>query len=196
MRISPAVGLTTPARILIRVDLPAPLSPIRPTTSPRSTCRSTPPRAKTRPYDLVTPFNSMSRSLMSILPGREAGARTPPLDLCSTGLAETLGGEVGDRLVIFRCHEAGAGVDVHRAEAIDDLLAERQDRHIALQEGLLVGGELDPAVLEGRDDLRAGVEADIDDLARLLAGRLHVGGGIAERLAAGIGDELDVGIRL
>jgi len=41
MRISPAVGLMTPARILIKVDLPAPLSPIRPTTSPRSTCRST-----------------------------------------------------------------------------------------------------------------------------------------------------------
>ena len=59
-------------------------------------------------------------------------------------------------------------------------------------EGLLVGGELHPAVLEGLDDLRAGVEAEVEDLARLLAGRLHEGRHVAELLAAGIADHLDV----
>ena len=81
-----------------------------------------------------------------------------------------------------------------RRQAIDHLLAEAEDRQVALQERLLVGGELHPAVLEGVDDLRAGVEADVDDLARLLAGRLHVGRHVAELLAARIGDQLDVGV--
>ena len=44
-RISPLVGLTTPERILISVDLPAPLSPISPTTSLSWTERLTPPSA-------------------------------------------------------------------------------------------------------------------------------------------------------
>ena len=80
-----------------------------------------------------------------------------------------------------------------RRQAVDDLLAEAEDRHVALQEGLLVGGELHPAVLEGLDDLRAGVEADRDHFAGLLAGRLHEGGHVAELLAARIGDQLGLG---
>ena len=35
MRIVPALGATTPPRIFISVDLPAPFSPTRPITSPR-----------------------------------------------------------------------------------------------------------------------------------------------------------------
>ena len=41
----PAVLLTTPARMLIRVDLPAPLGPSRPNIEPRGMTRSTPRRA-------------------------------------------------------------------------------------------------------------------------------------------------------
>ena len=44
-RLMREIGFTTPARILISVDLPAPLSPMSPTTSPRSTLRLTPPSA-------------------------------------------------------------------------------------------------------------------------------------------------------
>ena len=43
------VGRTTPERILISVDLPAPLSPISPTTSLSWTDRLTPPSAYTLP---------------------------------------------------------------------------------------------------------------------------------------------------
>ena len=41
MRITPSLGSTTPPRIFIRVDLPAPFSPISARTSPRSTRRPT-----------------------------------------------------------------------------------------------------------------------------------------------------------
>ena len=41
MRITPSLGSTTPPRIFIRVDLPAPFSPISARTSPRSTRRLT-----------------------------------------------------------------------------------------------------------------------------------------------------------
>src|SRR5690606_11012957 len=44
-----------PARIERRVVLPAPLGPIRPTTSPRPTSKSTPRSAKRSPNCLVTP---------------------------------------------------------------------------------------------------------------------------------------------
>ncbi|MGY4318693.1 hypothetical protein ACVWW1_008020 [Bradyrhizobium sp. JR3.5] len=41
MRITPALGAITPASTRISVDLPAPFSPIRPSTSPRQTRRLT-----------------------------------------------------------------------------------------------------------------------------------------------------------
>src|SRR5437764_7330409 len=44
-----------PERILTRVDLPAPLSPTRATTSPARTSKSTPSRAWTGPKRLLTP---------------------------------------------------------------------------------------------------------------------------------------------
>src|SRR5260370_15969816 len=50
--ISPRSGRWTPERILISVDLPAPLSPTRPHTSPGWTSRSTPLRACTPEYHL------------------------------------------------------------------------------------------------------------------------------------------------
>ncbi len=47
--ISPLVGVTTPDRTFINVDLPAPLSPSRPTISPSPTLRKTSSRAWTWP---------------------------------------------------------------------------------------------------------------------------------------------------
>ena len=43
----PELGATTPPSTFIRVDLPAPFSPIRPTTSPGRTARLTPSNAVT-----------------------------------------------------------------------------------------------------------------------------------------------------
>src|SRR5258708_17604477 len=51
-KILPVVGGWKPQRILSRVDLPAPLSPIRPRTSPRPRWRLTSVRAVTAPYFL------------------------------------------------------------------------------------------------------------------------------------------------
>ena len=49
MRISPSVGRSTPARILISVDFPEPFSPARHTASPGATAKSTPSSATTPP---------------------------------------------------------------------------------------------------------------------------------------------------
>ena len=44
---SPAVGLSSPARMCMRVDLPEPDGPMTLVSFPRSTSRSTPQRART-----------------------------------------------------------------------------------------------------------------------------------------------------
>src|SRR5437899_2953849 len=49
-----------PAIVFTSVDLPAPLSPTRPTTSPAWTSRSTPSRACTAPNRLLTPRRESS----------------------------------------------------------------------------------------------------------------------------------------
>src|SRR5215217_6925279 len=57
------------------VDLPAPLSPTRPTTSPARTSKSTPPSACTAPKRFVTPCSASSGSLplavlvVAVMPG-------------------------------------------------------------------------------------------------------------------------------
>src|ERR1041384_5311718 len=61
-RYVPRVGWCTPARILISVDLPAPLSPSRQWTSPRTRRRSTSASATTLPNDFVTPSSSSTWS--------------------------------------------------------------------------------------------------------------------------------------
>src|SRR5215218_703770 len=54
-RILPSSGRWKPVIVLSRVLLPAPLSPISPSTSPSLTCRSTPLRTDTAPKFLTTP---------------------------------------------------------------------------------------------------------------------------------------------
>src|SRR6187551_532612 len=52
---SPASALTRPSMILIRLVLPAPLGPSRPTTSPRAIVSETDVSAVRRPYRLLMP---------------------------------------------------------------------------------------------------------------------------------------------
>src|SRR5579863_9625993 len=103
-------------------------------------------------------LSSTSRSLMAFPlmidePGRDAAWSLPSLSS-----AQALGRQTGDRLVIVRRHITRAGVDIDRRQTIDDLLAEAEDRQIALLERLLIRGQLNPTAIEGLDDLRAGVE--------------------------------------
>ena len=64
INISPESGLYTPTNVLINVDLPAPLSPIKPTTSPLSIFNDADLRAVIPPNFLVTFFNSISEFIM------------------------------------------------------------------------------------------------------------------------------------
>src|SRR5262245_66250742 len=57
-RIVPPLGAWTPVMVFIRVDLPAPLSPTSPTTSPGSTAKVTPRSACTAPKFFCTPWSS------------------------------------------------------------------------------------------------------------------------------------------
>ena len=57
---SPASASGCPAIVLTSVDLPAPLSPTRPTTSPAWTSKSTPSSACTAPKRLLTPSSASS----------------------------------------------------------------------------------------------------------------------------------------
>src|SRR4051812_13772156 len=58
-RISPSSGRCTPDRILMSVDLPAPLSPSRQCTSPGATATETSRRARTVPKNLLTRRSSI-----------------------------------------------------------------------------------------------------------------------------------------
>src|SRR3954468_9136956 len=55
----PPVGLIAPATIFISVDLPAPLSPAMPTTSPWWITKSTSASASTGPYDFRSALASI-----------------------------------------------------------------------------------------------------------------------------------------
>src|SRR6185312_993843 len=78
----PELGWWTPARILMSVDLPAPLSPTRATTSPACTSSSMSVRAETAPNFLV-----MLRRLRMGFPlaGVVAAASVIPCVLFSRG---------------------------------------------------------------------------------------------------------------
>src|SRR5580693_8502934 len=61
-QISPEVGCSAPESRRIRVDLPAPFSPISTLTAPRRTRKLTSFNATVAPYRLVTPRDSSTTS--------------------------------------------------------------------------------------------------------------------------------------
>src|SRR4051812_29239140 len=63
--IRPSSGFWKPEMILISVDLPAPLSPSSPSTSPRRRCRSSPRSAVTGPKRLTIPSTRRTSSSWS-----------------------------------------------------------------------------------------------------------------------------------
>ena len=69
MRAVPAVGVMKPASIRMVVDLPAPLGPRKPSTSPRRTLNDTLSTAVNAPKRLVRPSISM-RTGGQMRPGR------------------------------------------------------------------------------------------------------------------------------
>src|SRR5690606_9044988 len=68
----PELGLWTPAMVLMKVDLPAPLSPKRQWHSPGMTETETPLRAMTGPKLLVMSISSIRGVFMLALPGDQA----------------------------------------------------------------------------------------------------------------------------
>jgi hypothetical protein len=76
---SPASGRCAPASTLIRVDFPAPFWPSRQCTSPATTSRSTPSRARTPGNSLTIPrIDSSGVSGMSTSVGAERMGRWAP----------------------------------------------------------------------------------------------------------------------
>src|SRR3954452_5296200 len=87
-----------PDRILISVDLPAPLSPSSPTISFSRTIRSTPRSACTLPYDLVMPSMRMRSPAIASRP-RLVAAFEPGVQRHHAeddGADEDIVGEAGD----------------------------------------------------------------------------------------------------
>src|SRR6185437_14602484 len=90
--------------------------------------------------------------------------------------------------------EAVTGVEADWGKPELLLQTQADNRNVALQVRLLVGGQLDVPLLEGADHLGAGVEANGENLAGLLVNRLHILRHRAKQLAAGIDD--DLGLRM
>src|SRR5207342_684735 len=67
----PSLGVRKPAIIFIVVDLPAPLGPSRPSTSPGSTLKLIPSTAVSRPYRLRRALASIIAEPRLVLIGRK-----------------------------------------------------------------------------------------------------------------------------
>jgi hypothetical protein len=74
----PRVGFISVQSMLIVVDLPAPLGPRNPNTSPVATSKSTPRTASTSSKDLTRPFTAMA-----------GGGACPPFVCCSDAIPPT-----------------------------------------------------------------------------------------------------------
>ncbi len=80
MKILPAVGARTPVITLIRVDLPAPLSPMRPTISLRPIAMSMSRSAWTAPKNFWTAFQPHDRAEFGSLRRHSSPSRRKPVD--------------------------------------------------------------------------------------------------------------------
>src|SRR4051794_23952182 len=130
----PRSGIIAPERHLIRVDLPAPLSPMTASTSPGNSRRSTPRRPTTRPNSLTIPSASRIGWWVPSLAG--AGAVDVSV---MPGPLGTVGGREALHLVRCSCPDAP-----------DPLVdGDREDHQDAGGEHLVVGvdaREREPAV--------------------------------------------------
>src|SRR5882724_8651175 len=131
----PRSGTAVPARICIKVDLPAPLCPTRPRHSPHSTRRSTPPSARTAPKCFSTPSSSTIVGLATII------ARTPgvsePLSVSTKPLLHVgFDGDDGFLLGIFVACDATLG-DVGQF-SLEIVLGEGEVRHQQVMRYVLV----------------------------------------------------------
>src|SRR6266516_4315062 len=114
--------------VLTRVDLPAPLSPTSPTTSPGATSKSTPSRACTAPNRLLTPLRARSGVLEFILSrpflrrrgGPPRGRPAPRLSLLDPG-------RLARRLVGGRA-DLGHGPEVVLHDRVLDVVLGDRDR--------------------------------------------------------------------
>src|SRR4029078_2690577 len=111
MRTVPSVGATTPEMHLMSVDLPAPLGPTMQCTSPGMTSKSTPSRARTPGYCLMTPRTSSNGVGMS---GHHQRAQCGVGDV-ETALAPLLGA-APDRVFVFDAEHAVEAALVHHVE--------------------------------------------------------------------------------
>src|SRR5205085_9937365 len=118
--IVPVSGVWKPVTILISVDLPAPLSPRRPTISFSPTTRSTPSRAWTPRKDLEMSLSS-SRLAMCACFGGGTSLRV------RWELADQLVHERHERADVLLRDDAGARVDVQPCEVVLHRQADLQD---------------------------------------------------------------------
>ncbi len=74
---APSSGASNPRITRIVVDLPAPLGPTKPVTSPGRTTKDRPSTATVRPYRLRNPRTSIDGSMASTLRAGASGVVTP-----------------------------------------------------------------------------------------------------------------------
>ncbi len=161
------------------VDLPAPLAPTSPCTSPRAISRSASPRASSPPKDLRqtadlrAPFGGPAGSRSPVGGGVESVSdREHYLVGWSFMNWSTLSAltTTPGMLIIFGVHEAPAADGVQ--DRLEDLLA--------FLVGRLPDGSGHVAVLDLLDRLRAAVDRDGDDVGA--SGLPEGGGGAGHRL--------------
>src|SRR5918996_1950790 len=195
MKTSPLSKGKIPAIPLIKVDLPAPLSPTRAITSPRRTSKSTSESACTAPKALETPLHSRSGAVAAIptLPGR-AGDGAPGdapsrfVRLCvllaEVRLRDVPGADLLDRPEAVGDHGVGNVVrrdrDRDECEVRHDAVARGRVGRLAVRRVDADQRELDVGLdvvdvlagpqreRHGRGDLRLGLDRLVD-AHRLLA---------------------------
>src|SRR5690606_28052931 len=137
MRIVPVSACSAPARILMRVDLPAPFSPTRAWTDPGGIVSCASRIARTPPYRLDIPLiSSLGRIIATLLRRFRTSTRAPHRD----GAAHACGPSVGElSRVVLRDDERRAEQQHLRIGVVARL---RSGLHVGFGRDLLALGEL------------------------------------------------------
>src|SRR5690349_13774214 len=170
----PSSGVTIPARIFIRVDLPAPFSPIKAWTVPGRTFSPTSFSALTPGKLLLIPDISRAYSLIAhlSLSGRPNGGwRWPGRVPCHRPATATRSLALEVRQV-GRRHQLVGDVDVTRHGVAVVELHRGVDATGALALGVLEDRDLEVAGLHRRERVAGGVHAADQGLVQLV-GRLE-----------------------